>query len=100
MNVRRKPLAILSALPATVSILFIHLYQKTLSPDHGPLRHLFPYGFCRHEPTCSEYGIDVLKKRNYFVALALIVKRIAGCNPWTKPTDDRLRKVIERTGAN
>jgi putative component of membrane protein insertase Oxa1/YidC/SpoIIIJ protein YidD len=41
--------------PRKMIALAITGYQYTLSPDHGPLKALNPYGYCRHEPTCSEY---------------------------------------------
>lgn len=92
----RKPLATLLKGPATISILLVRLYQATLSPDHGPLRHLYPYGFCRHSPTCSEYAIHTLRSEPYFKALALITRRIISCNPWTKPSDERLREAVQK----
>ena len=30
-------------------------YQHTLSFDHGPMKVLYPYGYCRFHPSCSEY---------------------------------------------
>lgn len=90
----RNLLSTLLSLPARALIGLIRFYQATLSPDHGPLRHLYRYGYCRHEPTCSEYAVDVLRSRSLPMALALIVKRVLSCNPWTKPTDQRLRSAI------
>jgi len=40
----------------------IKIYQKTLSFDHGPLKHYYPHGFCRFYPSCSEYGIQAIEK--------------------------------------
>lgn len=91
----RKALATVSALPAIVSVAAIRVYQHTLSPDHGPLKRLYPHGFCRHESTCSSYAIDTLKTRSFPIALGLIAKRILSCNPWTPVSDERLKKVIE-----
>lgn len=93
----RKALATLSRLPAIVSVALVRLYQKTLSPDHGLLRNLYPYGYCRHEPTCSEYAVEILKTKSYPVAVALIMKRIAGCHPWTEPSAERLQTIILKT---
>ena len=52
-------------LPRNAAFIAITAYQHTLSPDHGPLRALHPYGFCRHDPTCSEYGVNVLQERGF-----------------------------------
>ena len=91
----RKALAIVSALPATVSIVIIRLYQKTLSLDHGPLRHLYPYGFCRHEPTCSAYAIQQLKTQKYLTAAILILQRILSCHPWNPLSDEKIRTLVQ-----
>ncbi|HPN81529.1 MAG TPA: membrane protein insertion efficiency factor YidD, partial [bacterium] len=40
----------------------IRLYQKTLSFDYGWFRFLFPGGYCRFQPTCSEYAYQAIKK--------------------------------------
>ncbi len=92
----RNPLPVLLRLPASLLVLTIKVYQRTLSPDHGPLRVLWPHGYCRHSPTCSQYGIDVLKTRALPVALWLTIKRILSCNPWNKPSDARLKEIIAR----
>jgi putative membrane protein insertion efficiency factor len=92
----RNPLPALLRLPASLLILTIKVYQRTLSPDHGPLKVLWPHGYCRHSPTCSQYGIQVLHARLLPVALALIAKRILSCNPWTPPTDAKLLEAAGR----
>ncbi len=91
----RKALATVFSLPAIVSVAAIHLYQLTLSPDHGPLRHLYPHGYCRHHPTCSDYAIATLKVRSFPIAILLTAKRILSCNPWTKVSDEKLKAVIK-----
>lgn len=62
----------------------IRLYQKTLSPDHGFLKHLWPHGYCKYYPSCSEYGYQVIKKRGILVGIPKIIWRILRCNPWSK----------------
>lgn len=59
----------------------IKLYQKTLSLDHGPLSMFVPYGFCRYQPTCSQYGYDAIKNRGVMIGIPLTVWRILRCNP-------------------
>lgn len=66
----------------------IKLYQKTLSPDHGFFKNKHPYGYCRFTPTCSQYGIDVLKKHGLFKGLSKIIWRILRCNPWGSGGND------------
>ncbi|UEG51007.1 membrane protein insertion efficiency factor YidD [Ferruginibacter lapsinanis] len=55
-------------------ILLIKLYQLIISPWLGSK--------CRYTPTCSQYGIDALKKYGPVKGLWLTAKRIARCNPW------------------
>ncbi|MDQ6843424.1 MAG: membrane protein insertion efficiency factor YidD [Bacteroidota bacterium] len=52
----------------------IKLYQLIISPWLGPS--------CRYTPTCSQYGIEALKKYGLFKGLWLTIKRIARCHPW------------------
>jgi putative membrane protein insertion efficiency factor len=55
-------------------IFLIKLYQRIISPWLGPS--------CRYTPTCSEYGVQALKKYGAVKGLWLTVKRIARCHPW------------------
>ncbi|MEJ7673069.1 MAG: membrane protein insertion efficiency factor YidD [Chitinophagaceae bacterium] len=55
-------------------IFLIRVYQKIISPWLGPS--------CRFTPTCSQYGVEALKKYGAVKGLWLTIKRIARCNPW------------------
>lgn len=55
-------------------ILLIKIYQKIISPWLGPQ--------CRFTPTCSQYGLEALKKYGVLKGGWLTIKRIARCNPW------------------
>ncbi len=77
-------------------IAIITLYQNTLSPDHGPLRHLYPYGYCRHSPTCSEYAKQQLRERGLIIGSLMAVKRVLSCNPFTKISDAKWREMAKR----
>lgn len=81
---------------ATPFIALVRVYQVTLSPDHSWLAGAFPYGFCRHEPTCSEFAMEKLHKESLPKALWLIFKRVVSCNPWTKVSEERMRKIAEK----
>lgn len=87
-------LSSVEGLPRSLAIRAIGVYQKTLSPDHGPLKHLYPYGYCPHEPTCSEYGKHILAKRGLILGSILLTKRLLSCHPWTKPHPERIRKAL------
>lgn len=70
--------------------LFILLYQKTISPDHGLAKALFPYGFCRFYPSCSEYVKDAVGQDGAIRGLARGAWRIIRCNPWNKGGVDKI----------
>lgn len=66
----------------------IKIYQKTFSPDHGLLRHLFPHGYCRFYPSCSEYGYQAIKKYGIIKGAIKAIWRIIRCNPWSDGGED------------
>lgn len=67
----------------TALVFLIEIYQKTVSPDHGIFKSRYPYGFCRHYPSCSEYAKHSFLKHGFFKGLYLTSARIVRCNPWT-----------------
>ena len=64
----------------TTLLLLIRVYQATLSPDHGPLRGLFPGGVCRYAPTCSEYCAEAVRLHGWR-GLVMGARRISRCHP-------------------
>jgi uncharacterized protein len=58
----------------------IFIYQKTLSPDHGLTKPLYPWGYCKFYPSCSQYGMIVLKTEG-ITGIPKILKRVASCTP-------------------
>lgn len=77
--------------PRNVVIKIIRLYQKTLSFDHGPLKALYPYGFCRFSPSCSEYSAQAIEKYGLIRGGAMACWRILRCNPWNKGGADPVK---------
>ncbi|MFD0766754.1 membrane protein insertion efficiency factor YidD [Mucilaginibacter lutimaris] len=55
-------------------LLLIKIYQYLISP-------ILPNS-CRYTPTCSQYGIEAIKKHGPFKGGWLTLKRIGRCNPW------------------
>lgn len=66
-----------------LAIKTIRAYQKTLSPDHGVFKGMYPDGFCRFYPSCSEYAAKAIEKNGIIVGIALGGWRILRCNPWS-----------------
>jgi len=64
----------LSNIVSRFFILLIRLYQYLLSPMLGVS--------CRYTPTCSQYGMEAIRKHGPFKGGWLTLKRIARCNPW------------------
>ncbi|MBB2145256.1 membrane protein insertion efficiency factor YidD [Pedobacter sp. LMG 31464] len=58
----------------------IKAYQLLLSPLLG--------ASCRFTPTCSQYGVEAIKKHGPFKGGWLTLKRIASCHPWGKHGHD------------
>ncbi|MEK7171509.1 MAG: membrane protein insertion efficiency factor YidD [Patescibacteria group bacterium] len=69
-------------------IWLIKLYQKTLSPDHGFLKPLFPNGYCKFTPSCSEYMKLAIEKRGVFIGVLRGFWRILRCNPFSRGGED------------
>lgn len=69
----------------------IGLYQKTLSPDHGPFKLFHPYGFCRFTPSCSQYGLEAINRYGVIKGSLKASWRILRCNPWNKGGYDPVR---------
>lgn len=62
----------------------ILVYQKTLSFDHGPLKALYPHGYCPYYPSCSEYTRQAIVKRGIVIGIVKGAWRILRCHPFTK----------------
>ena len=77
--------------PKKVVVRLIRIYQKTLSFDHGPLKTMYPHGFCRFYPSCLEYGAQAIEKYGIIKGGIKTIWRIMRCNPWNKGGNDPLK---------
>lgn len=77
--------------PRLYVVKLIKIYQRTLSFDHGPMKHMFPYGYCRFTPSCSEYGVQAFSKYGIIKGGILTTYRILRCNPWNPGGHDPLK---------
>ena len=75
----------------------IRLYQRTLSPDHGWLKARHPHGFCRFQPTCSQYTYQAVERFGVFKGTYLGLRRILRCHPWSQGGPDPVpdRKTVD-----
>lgn len=78
-------------MPRYIVIKMIKVYQKTLSFDHGFMKHLYPHGFCRFTPTCSDYGIQAIEKYGVIKGGLKTIWRVMRCNPFNKGGHDPLK---------
>jgi putative membrane protein insertion efficiency factor len=67
---------VIKTILGSLFLFLIKLYQWFLSPILG--------ASCRFNPTCSQYGIEAIKKYGPFKGGWLTIKRIGRCHPWGK----------------
>jgi len=70
----RRIVDILKKILGSFLVILIKIYQYFISPLTGAA--------CRYTPTCSQYGVEAIKKYGAFKGGWLTLKRIASCNPW------------------
>ncbi len=59
---------------STIFVGMIRIYQGAISP------YLMPS--CRYTPTCSQYGVEAIKKHGAWKGGYLTLKRFLSCGPW------------------
>ena len=57
-------------------VCLIHFYRIAISPFIG--------NCCRFLPTCSEYGLEAVKKHGAVKGAWLAAKRVCRCHPFRK----------------
>lgn len=78
-------------IPRFFILKLIRGYQKTFSPDHGFFSLLHPQGFCRFNPSCSEYGYQAIEKYGLIKGGLKAGWRIFRCHPWSRGGNDPLK---------
>ena len=85
----------------TITLILIKLYQYSISPDKWILSPIFKWRICSHEPHCSEYATQVLKRYWFCKWLAPIADRILACKPSNKKMyDPAFYRVVFFSSAN
>ncbi len=70
-----------------ILISIIKLYKKYVSPIKGTK--------CPYFPSCSEYGIECLKRYGFLKGSILTTLRILRCNPFSKGGVDPVPEIGE-----
>ena len=85
----------------TIALILIKLYQLTISPDKWILSPILKNKICSHEPHCSEYATQILKRYWFCQWLSPIVDRILSCKPSIKKMyDPAFYRVVFFCNAN
>jgi uncharacterized protein len=58
-----------------IAIAPLRLYQRAISPAI-PRR-------CKYHPTCSEYGVEAIRRHGVLRGSVLAAWRLLRCNPWS-----------------
>jgi putative membrane protein insertion efficiency factor len=61
------------SLPRRAAVMFIHIYQKLVSPNLG--------ANCRYQPTCSSYAAVAIARFGVVRGGWLAMRRIGRCHP-------------------
>jgi putative membrane protein insertion efficiency factor len=77
--------------PKLVVLKMIKIYQRTLSFDHGVFKFMFPGGYCKFRPSCSEYTYQAIAKYGLWRGGLKGAWRLLRCNPWSKGGEDEVK---------
>jgi len=69
-----------------ILIALIFFYKKYISPYKGTK--------CPYFPSCSDYGLEAVKKHGVLTGSALLFWRILRCNPFSKGGVDRVPEKL------
>ena len=77
--------------PRYLAVRLLKIYQKVFSFDHGIFKFLYPNGFCRFQPTCSDYAIQAIEKYGFIEGGFKAIGRVARCHPFNPGGFDPLK---------
>lgn len=66
-----------------IAILILRSYKYAISPLLPPS--------CRFTPTCSEYAVEAISRYGFWKGLALGLKRLSRCHPFSEGGYDPVR---------
>ena len=65
---------VMNRVSANILIVMVWVYRGTFGLVMG--------GYCRHQPTCSQYMIDAVRKYGPWRGGWRGIKRVCRCHPW------------------
>lgn len=71
----RAVMSAVASVPQLLLVGLIRLYQLTISPLLGPR--------CKYYPSCSQYGLEAVRRHGALRGVVLAVWRLLRCNPWS-----------------
>lgn len=78
----------------------ITFYQHTISPDKWVFSPILKGRICAHEPHCSAYGKECMKRYGFWPGIAYTAHRIISCTPsMTKKYDPSHYRVVYLSGS-
>ena len=77
--------------PARLLALPILAWRYGVSPVIGPR--------CRYYPSCSEYGLEALRRHGALRGAWLAASRVARCHPWQAGGLDPVPETVDGPGA-
>jgi len=77
---------------------FSEIFAKIFDFWHRFISPALPAA-CRHEPTCSQYASQALRRHGLLRGLGLAVHRIARCHPWGSSGFDPVPPALKEGNA-
>ena len=78
-------------LPALMMIALLRVYKVTLSPAFAAMGVR-----CRHEPTCSTYGMQAIARHGAWRGGWLTLSRLLRCHPFGSHGYDPVPQVLDK----
>ncbi len=78
-------------LPALVLIALLRLYKITLSPAFAAMGVR-----CRHEPSCSTYGLEAVRRFGAWRGGWLTLSRLSRCHPFGSSGYDPVPEKLDK----
>lgn len=75
MSSVRRGFQLIATIPQWMLVGVIKVYQWTISPLLGPR--------CKYYPSCSNYGLEAVRRHGAVTGFVLAAWRVLRCNPWS-----------------